>query len=203
MRHSPGCGASCSRRAREQPTLRRPLVTARGPRPIPVCPSRKRGEMERRLTHPFSNARSSRTAPRLSALHRGVIRVTSMSCLDSDIRVRVIGVGPRISWMWVVPKTLPRYLPIAGRASAAAKDPNIPVSQLLAGGRSTPGRSPDAARVPALRRPARGRRTSRAGDFSRHGRWSRWTESPIQPSSLLRHQDASRRRPSASRVPSR
>ena len=35
-----------------------------------------------------------------------------------------------------------------------------PISQLLAGGRSTSGRSPDAARVRTLRRFARGRRTS-------------------------------------------
>jgi hypothetical protein len=44
-------------------------------------------------------------------------------------------------------ETGPRYLPISGRASAAAKDRNIHVSQLLAGDRSIPGRSPDAARV--------------------------------------------------------
>jgi hypothetical protein len=49
----------------------------------------------------------------------------------------------------------PVSAPFQRRASAAAKEPHIHVSQLLAGGRSTSGRSPDAARAPACEAGAR------------------------------------------------
>jgi len=64
------------------------------------------------------------------------------------------------------------------------------ISQLLAGDRSVPGRSPDAARVRAVRQHARGRRTNQGPELP--GAGCRTEDLFSGPASgLLRHQDAS------------
>jgi len=66
----------------------------------------------------------------------------------------------------------------------SSEGPHIPVSQLLAGGRSTSGRSPDAARVRLLRRAARGRRTKRAQGIAPRRPpepWKRISASTLRP----------------------
>jgi len=123
--------------------------------------------MERRETlvriraHPWPASRSSpspeirpemtgHTGPvRLPALHRG--DCPGVPCrlrVDSGSRFTASGRARRGSWVSSLAAGL-RFLPIPGRASLRRRTQAIHVSQLLAGDRSIPGRSPDTARTGA------------------------------------------------------
>ena len=148
------------------------------------------GMAERRETLKTGALRAPRamTLPaRLAALHRGIAMAWTMT-----------GTGPRFR-ISAPSSASPRSRSSQGPHWRHGGIWNIPsVSQLLAGGRSTPERSPGAARDEACEAPPRAphRPKTRISLVPATGIGS---ASPAPTPGPSRHHDASRRRPSSGR----
>ncbi len=151
----------------------------------------KRGEMERRSAQHLLLGRALRHAAPSGAPSRRSSRA-SVPSLDYKHRSRVIGCRAArfANEGCFLARRNSRYLPIPGRASTPGGRTRIHVSQLLAGGHSTSGRSPDAARVPVASR-QRGRRTS---GLSRHRSIGAASPAPapVRPAITTPHESAPR-----------